>query len=222
MLRAQPLHEDVRMAADPFHLAWFLQGSSIQAWGEQWSGNISEEWMSADMFLDLARSIERACFDYLLIEDSIYIGQNWEDSRDIFLQERHVRAAAGAVGRRVADDGGDVAPGDRADAVHLRLPPLPDGADRGHAGPGVRRPGGLEHGDRQLRPVGAEFRAGAAAGARHPLRHGRRIHRCGDQAVGFVGAGCHRGRPPDGHADRPGEGAHRSTTRASTTPAAAR
>ncbi len=74
------------MAADPFHLAWFLQGSSIQAWGEQWTGNISEEWMSADMFLDLARSIERACFDYLLIEDSIYIGQNWEDSRDIFLK----------------------------------------------------------------------------------------------------------------------------------------
>ena len=74
------------MAANPFHLAWFLQGSSIQAWGEPWSGNISEEWMSADMFLDLARSIERACFDYLLIEDSIYIGQNWENSRDMFLR----------------------------------------------------------------------------------------------------------------------------------------
>ncbi len=74
------------MAAKPFHLAWFLQGSSIQAWGEQWSGNISEEWMSADMFLDLARSIERACFDYLLLEDSIYIGQNWENARDIFLK----------------------------------------------------------------------------------------------------------------------------------------
>lgn len=67
------------MAAKPFHLAWFLQGSSIQAWGEQWSGNISEEWMTADMFLDLARSIERAGFDYLLLEDSIYIGQNWQN-----------------------------------------------------------------------------------------------------------------------------------------------
>ncbi len=72
--------------ADPFHLAWFLQGSSIQAWGEPWTGNLGEEWMSAGMFVDLARSIERACFDYLLIEDSIYIGQNWENSRDIFLK----------------------------------------------------------------------------------------------------------------------------------------
>ena len=70
----------------PFHLAWFLQGSSIQAWGAEWTGNISEEWMSADMFLDLARNIERAAFDYLLIEDSIYIGQNWQNSRDIFLK----------------------------------------------------------------------------------------------------------------------------------------
>jgi FMN-dependent oxidoreductase (nitrilotriacetate monooxygenase family) len=74
------------MSADHFHLAWFLQGSSIQAWGQPWTGNISEEWMTADMFLDLARSIERACFDYILLEDSIYVGQNWQDSRDIFLK----------------------------------------------------------------------------------------------------------------------------------------
>jgi FMN-dependent oxidoreductase (nitrilotriacetate monooxygenase family) len=71
---------------NPFHLAWFLQGSSIQAWGADWTGNISEEWMSADMLIDLARNIERAGFDYLLLEDSIYIGQNWENKRDMFLK----------------------------------------------------------------------------------------------------------------------------------------
>jgi hypothetical protein len=43
------------MTVAPFHLAWFLQGSSVQAWGEKWTGNISEDWMSCDMFLDLAR-----------------------------------------------------------------------------------------------------------------------------------------------------------------------
>ena len=74
------------MSCDPFHLAWFLQGSSIQAWGADWTGNVSEEWMDASMFLDLARNIERAGFDYLLLEDSIYVGQNWQDSRDIFLR----------------------------------------------------------------------------------------------------------------------------------------
>jgi len=74
------------MSAEKFHLAWFLQGSSIQAWNQPWTGNISEEWMTADMFLDLARSLERACFDYILLEDSIYVGQNWKNSRDIFLE----------------------------------------------------------------------------------------------------------------------------------------
>ena len=74
------------MSAKPFHLAWFLQGSSIQAWGEKWTGNISEDWMQPELFLELARSMERACMDYLLIEDSIYIGQNWKNSREIFLK----------------------------------------------------------------------------------------------------------------------------------------
>jgi len=69
-----------------FHLGWFLQGSSIQAWNQSWTGNISEEWMSADMFIDVARSIERAGFDYMLLEDSIYIGQNWQNSREMFLK----------------------------------------------------------------------------------------------------------------------------------------
>lgn len=73
------------MAGKPFHLAWFLQGSSIAGWGDPWSGNIASEWMSAGAFLDLARAMERACFDYILIEDSIYIGENWQNSREIFL-----------------------------------------------------------------------------------------------------------------------------------------
>ena len=29
------------MRANAFHLAWFLQGSSIQAWSASWTGNIS-------------------------------------------------------------------------------------------------------------------------------------------------------------------------------------
>ena len=74
------------MSAAPFHLAWFLQGSSIQAWGEPWTGNISDDWMSCDMFLDLARGCERACFDYMLLEDSIYVGETWQNSRDIYLK----------------------------------------------------------------------------------------------------------------------------------------
>lgn len=74
------------MSQNPFHLAWFLQGSSIQAWNQPWTGNIAEDWMSAEMFLDLARSLDRVAFDYILLEDSIYIGQNWNSQRDMFLK----------------------------------------------------------------------------------------------------------------------------------------
>ena len=74
------------MRSNAFHLAWFLQGSSVQAWGERWTGNISEEWMVPDLFLDLARSMERACFDYMLLEDTSYVGEAYGNSRDIYLK----------------------------------------------------------------------------------------------------------------------------------------
>jgi FMN-dependent oxidoreductase (nitrilotriacetate monooxygenase family) len=78
---------NIDMRANAFHLSWFLQGSSIQAWGAPWTGNIVQDWMSADVMLDLARSIDRACFDYMLVEDSIFIGETFGNSRDFFLEK---------------------------------------------------------------------------------------------------------------------------------------
>jgi len=75
------------MRSHAFHLAWFLQGSSIQAWGAPWTGNISADWTSADMFVDLARAIERACFDYMLLEDCIYVGETFGGTRDFYLKK---------------------------------------------------------------------------------------------------------------------------------------
>jgi FMN-dependent oxidoreductase (nitrilotriacetate monooxygenase family) len=69
-----------------FHLGWFLQGSSIQAWGEPWTGHIGRSWMEPTLFLDLARSLERACFDYLLLEDSSYVGESYGGSTKLYLE----------------------------------------------------------------------------------------------------------------------------------------
>jgi len=74
------------MRSNAFHLAWFLQGSSVQAWGERWTGNISEEWMVPDLFIELARSMDRACMDYMLLEDTSYVGEAFGNSRDIYLK----------------------------------------------------------------------------------------------------------------------------------------
>jgi FMN-dependent oxidoreductase (nitrilotriacetate monooxygenase family) len=74
------------MAQRPFHLGWFLQGSSVQAWGEPWTGNIGQEWMHPHLFTDMARALERACFDYILLEDSSYVGEAYGGSREIYLK----------------------------------------------------------------------------------------------------------------------------------------
>jgi FMN-dependent oxidoreductase (nitrilotriacetate monooxygenase family) len=74
------------MSRKPFHLGWFLQGSSAQAWGERWTGHIGSSWMFPELFIDLARSLERACFDYVLIEDSSYVGESWAGSTEIYLK----------------------------------------------------------------------------------------------------------------------------------------
>ena len=71
---------------DRFHLGWFFQGSSAQAWGEPWTGAIGRDWMQPDLAVDIARALERACFDYMLIEDSSYVGESYGASRDIYLR----------------------------------------------------------------------------------------------------------------------------------------
>ena len=72
---------------DPFHLAWFLQGSSAQAWGEPWTGLVGTSWMVPELFTDLARVLERACFDYVLIEDSSYVGESYGGLTAIYLEK---------------------------------------------------------------------------------------------------------------------------------------
>ena len=74
------------MSKKPFHLGWFLQGSSVQAWSEPFTGAIGRDWRDATFFVDIARALERARFDYLLIEDSSYVGESYGNSRDIYLK----------------------------------------------------------------------------------------------------------------------------------------
>jgi FMN-dependent oxidoreductase (nitrilotriacetate monooxygenase family) len=74
------------MSGRPFHLAWFLQGSSVQAWGESWTGHIGTTWEQPDLFLDMARCLERACFDYILLEDASYVGESYNGSTEVYLK----------------------------------------------------------------------------------------------------------------------------------------
>jgi long-chain alkane monooxygenase len=42
-------------------------------------------WAQPDLQIDMARALERACFDYLLLEDSLFVPDNWGGSMDFYL-----------------------------------------------------------------------------------------------------------------------------------------
>ncbi|WP_245624248.1 hypothetical protein [Belnapia moabensis] len=42
--------------------------------------------MQPTLFLDMARSLERACFDYILLEDSSYVGESFNGSAEVYLK----------------------------------------------------------------------------------------------------------------------------------------
>src|SRR5471030_1610173 len=77
------------MSARPFHLAWFLsQGYGPKSWRSQWPGTDSDikRWMMPDLFVDLAQGMDRACMDYMIIEDSSNIPYTYKGSHDTYLQ----------------------------------------------------------------------------------------------------------------------------------------
>ncbi len=75
------------MAKRQFHLAWFLsQGYGPKTWRGNWPGSDTARWMMPDLFLDLARGMERACFDYMIIEDSSMVPYSYKGNHDTYLQ----------------------------------------------------------------------------------------------------------------------------------------
>ena len=77
------------MAKDRFHLAWFLsQGYGPKTWRSAWPGSDSDlrRWMMPDLFIDLAKGLERACMDYLIVEDSSMVPYTYKGSHDTYLK----------------------------------------------------------------------------------------------------------------------------------------
>jgi FMN-dependent oxidoreductase (nitrilotriacetate monooxygenase family) len=73
-----------------FHLGWFVgRGYSVHSWNKPWSGTIGSDWMQPDLYMDLARSLERACFDYMLIEDGSFVADSYGGSPDWYLRNAH-------------------------------------------------------------------------------------------------------------------------------------
>ncbi|MFN4016890.1 MAG: NtaA/DmoA family FMN-dependent monooxygenase [Reyranella sp.] len=80
------------MAAARFHLGWFLGNSfGVHGWNQPWSGVDARDWAQPDLHIELAKTLERACFDCLLLEDSLFVPDNYGGSTDFYLK-RALRA----------------------------------------------------------------------------------------------------------------------------------
>jgi long-chain alkane monooxygenase len=74
-----------------FHLGFFLgTGYGIQSWKTNgahgpWVGSNVRDWMKPDLYVDLARSLERGGFDYILIEDTSMVEDTYGGSMEATL-----------------------------------------------------------------------------------------------------------------------------------------
>lgn len=72
------------------HFGWFVgRGYSPHNWNQKWTGTIGDDWWSADLYIDLARALERASFDYILIEDGSFIADAFQDSPEWYLHHAY-------------------------------------------------------------------------------------------------------------------------------------
>ncbi|ROQ39709.1 FMN-dependent oxidoreductase (nitrilotriacetate monooxygenase family) [Frondihabitans sp. PhB188] len=54
-----------------FHMGWFMgTGFGVYNWNQRWSGNVGSDVGNPQLFIDMATSLERAGFDYMMMEDS--------------------------------------------------------------------------------------------------------------------------------------------------------
>jgi FMN-dependent oxidoreductase (nitrilotriacetate monooxygenase family) len=69
-----------------FHLGWF-SNYMPPAWNRPWAGNAGREWQNGDFYVDLARALDRGCFDYLLLEDSTFVSNTFGGNFELDLGE---------------------------------------------------------------------------------------------------------------------------------------
>ncbi len=69
------------------HLGWFVgRGYSVHGWRQDWWGDEALDWTSPDIYVALAQSLDRACFDYMMIEDGSLVPDAYEGSFRAYLQ----------------------------------------------------------------------------------------------------------------------------------------
>ncbi|MFC7051261.1 NtaA/DmoA family FMN-dependent monooxygenase [Hansschlegelia quercus] len=66
-----------------FHLGWFL-GFSPDEWNEPFA-NGGSPW-DGEFYVEMAKALERACFDFMMVEDTLMVSEAYGHSRDVYLK----------------------------------------------------------------------------------------------------------------------------------------
>ncbi|MFB2583059.1 NtaA/DmoA family FMN-dependent monooxygenase [Herbiconiux sp. P15] len=66
-------------------MGWFLS-YQLQSWRQMWSGAGMTEWMKPDLYVDMARSLERAGFDFMMFEDGSFVPDMYGGSTEYYLR----------------------------------------------------------------------------------------------------------------------------------------
>jgi FMN-dependent oxidoreductase (nitrilotriacetate monooxygenase family) len=75
------------MAKTPFHLGWFvMKGYGPKGWRSGWGGSNPHSWVKPDLLIHLAKELERAAFDYVMIEDSNNVPYTYKNSHETYLR----------------------------------------------------------------------------------------------------------------------------------------
>ncbi len=69
------------------HLGWFVgRGFSVHGWKQDWWGDEALDWTNPNIYIALAQALDRACFDYMMIEDGSLVPDAYEGSSRAYLQ----------------------------------------------------------------------------------------------------------------------------------------
>jgi len=67
-----------------FHLGWFVN-FTVNAWNDPWADSNGPDW-TGGFYVDMARALERACFDYMILEDTCMVSDAYGGSFETSLK----------------------------------------------------------------------------------------------------------------------------------------
>ncbi|WP_371347175.1 NtaA/DmoA family FMN-dependent monooxygenase [Ancylobacter sp. IITR112] len=72
------------MAPRPLHLGWFTN-FAVDEWTKPFTGGGGDPW-DGGFYIDMAKAMERACFDYIMLEDTLMISEAYGGSNEVYLK----------------------------------------------------------------------------------------------------------------------------------------